>query len=194
VKAAVPAILGLVVLGGAALAGRAPAPAQPIEKAFARGGRIEFRLGAADYRISGRSEDKIRITWQAEKGDGAGVRVTADVSGSTAIVRTSSSDHNVHYTIDVPSRSDVDVDLSAGDIELRGIEGSKRLESWAGDVIIDVGKAEQYRQVDASVRAGDISAAPFNQSTGGLFRSVRWTGKGPYSLIVRLFAGDLTLR
>jgi hypothetical protein len=194
VKAAVPAILGLVALGGAAMGSTATAPAQPIEKAFARGGRIQLYLGAADYRIRGGSEDKIRVTWQADKGDGAGVRVTADVSGSTAIVRTSSPDHNIHYTIDVPSRSDVEVDLSAGDIELRGIEGSKRVESWAGDVIIEVGKAEQYRQVDASVRAGDISAAPFNQSTGGLFRSVHWTGKGPYSLTVRLFAGDLTLR
>jgi len=193
VKGAVSAILGLMVLGGAAMAATAPT-AQPIEKTFAPGGRIQFLLGAADYRISGGTGNKIRVAWQVDKGEAADVRVTADVSGSTAIVRTSSPHHSVHYSIDVPARSDVEVDLSAGDIELHGIEGSKRVESWAGDVIIDVGKAELYRQVDASVRAGDISAEPFQQSTGGLFRSVHWAGKGPYSLTVRLFAGDLTLR
>jgi len=194
VKTAVPAILSLVMLGGAAMAAHVPTRDQPIEKAFARGGRIGFRLGAGDYRISGATEDKIRVTWQVDKGDPGDVQVSADVSGTTAIVRTTSHHHSIRYSIDVPSRSDVEVDLSAGDIQVRGIEGSKRVESWAGDVIIDVGKAEQYRQVDASVRAGDISAAPFNQSTGGLFRSVHWTGKGSYSLTVRLFAGDLTLK
>jgi hypothetical protein len=29
---------------------------------------------------------------------------------------------------------------------------------------------------------------------GGLLRSFSWTGKGAYSLRVKLFAGDLTLR
>ena len=77
---------------------------------------------------------------------------------------------------------------------IRGIEGSKRVDIWAGDVAIDIGQPEQYHQVEASVRAGDISAHPFNFSTGGLFRSFKWTGKGPYSLQVKLFAGDLTLR
>ena len=77
---------------------------------------------------------------------------------------------------------------------MRGIEGNKRVDSWAGDVSIDIGQPEQYRQVDASVRAGDLNARPFNVSKGGLLRSFSWTGKGPYSLQVKLFAGDLTLR
>jgi len=29
---------------------------------------------------------------------------------------------------------------------------------------------------------------------GGLMRSFKWSGKGPYVLQVKLFAGDLTLR
>jgi hypothetical protein len=74
------------------------------------------------------------------------------------------------------------------------VEGSKRVESWAGDVSIDVGQPEQYRTVEASVRAGDLRAAPFNVQKGGLMRSFTWSGKGPYSLKAKLFAGDLTLR
>ena len=100
----------------------------------------------------------------------------------------------MHYTIDVPARSDIEIDLTAGDLDVRGIEGNKRVESWAGDVRIEVGRPDQYRSVEASVRAGDLNARPFNVSKGGLFRSFSWKGSGPYSLAVKLFAGDLTLR
>jgi hypothetical protein len=64
---------------------------------------------------------------------------------------------------------------------------------WAGDVTMELGDAELYRRVDASVRAGEISAQPFGRSTGGLFRSVRWDGKGKYTINASLFAGDLKL-
>ena len=110
------------------------------------------------------------------------------------LVTTGVKNGGVHFTIDVPARSDIDIDMTAGDLEVRGIEGNKKVGSWAGDVSIDIGQPEQYRDVEASVRAGDLSAAPFKVSTGGLFRSFKWTGKGPYSLQVKLFAGDLTLR
>ena len=38
----------------------------------------------------------------------------------------------------MPARSDIEIDLSAGDLDLRGIEGNKRVDTWAGDVTIDV--------------------------------------------------------
>ena len=58
---------------------------------------------------------------------------------------------------------------------------------------IDVGRAEDYNSVDASVWAGDIKAEPFNTVKGGLFRSFEWSGHGPYRLHARLKAGDLRL-
>ena len=117
-----------------------------------------------------------------------------EIHGKTAVLTTGGDTNHVHFTIDVPARSDIDVDLTAGDLEVRGIEGNKRIESWAGDVSIEVGRPEQYRSVNASVRAGDLNARPFNVSKGGLMRSFSWTGQGNYSLAVKLFAGDLTLR
>ena len=107
---------------------------------------------------------------------------------------TSGFRNGIHFTIEVPARSDIEIDLTAGDLEVRGIEGSKRIETWAGDVSVEIGQPEQYRVVEASVRAGDLTAAPFKVSTGGLLRSFNRTGNGPYSLKVKLFAGDLTLR
>ena len=135
------------------------------------------------------------MTWKSTRPESeASLRIDATVTGNSAVVKTTGVKNGLRFTIDVPARSDIEIDLTAGDLEVRGIEGSKRIESWAGDVSIDVGQPDQYKQVEASVRAGDISALPFNVSTGGLFRSFNWTGKGAYSLQVKLFAGDLTLR
>ena len=166
-----------------------------VERNFAKGGTIRMNLSAGDYRIGGRSEDKVRISWRGDTPeDAARVKAEIRVNGTAATLMTSGFKNGVHFTIDVPARSDIDIDLTAGDLEVRGIEGSKKVESWAGDVSIDVGQPEQYRSVEASVRAGDLRAAPFKVSKGGLLRSFKWTGSGPYSLQVKLFAGDLTLR
>ena len=166
-----------------------------VDKPFSKGGTIVMSLAAGDYRVSGRVEDRIRIAWRADRPEqAANLRANIEVSGQKAVLRTSGFRNGVHFTIDVPARSDIEIDLSAGDLEVRGIEGSKRVESWAGDVSIDIGQPEQYRTVEASVRAGDLRAEPFKVSKGGLMRSFTWTGKGPYSLKAKLFAGDLTLR
>jgi hypothetical protein len=168
---------------------------QPIDKPFSKGGVIRMKLAAGDYRIAGSSDDKIRVEWRANRADQASnLKAEADIRGTTAQITTSDFRNGVHFTIGVPARSDIDIDLSAGDLDIRGIEGNKRVASWAGDVKIDVGQPDQYRRVEASVRAGDLNAQPFNVSKGGLLRSFTWTGKGPYSLDVKLFAGDLTLR
>ena len=87
-------------------------------------------------------------------------------------------------------------------IEARDRDATERIEVRPfvgvglepGTIVFDIGQPEQYRFVEASVRAGDLTAAPFKVSKGGLLRSFTWTGKGPYSLKVKLFAGDLTLR
>jgi hypothetical protein len=76
---------------------------------------------------------------------------------------------------------------------VKGIEGDKRLDMWAGDVTIEVGDGQSYRQVDATVRAGEITATPFGRTTGGLFRSLHWNGGGKYTLHAKLAAGDLKL-
>jgi hypothetical protein len=168
---------------------------QPVDKPFAKGGVIRMKLAAGDYRIAGSSEEKIRIEWRADRADQAThLKADAEIRGTTAVIATSGFRNGVHFSIGVPARSDIEIDLNAGDLEVRGIEGNKRVDSWAGDVRIDVGQPDQYRSVEASVRAGDLNAQPFNVSKGGLMRSFSWKGKGPYSLAVKLFAGDLTLR
>jgi hypothetical protein len=168
---------------------------QPIDKPFARAGIVRMKLAAGDYKIEGSKDEKIRVEWRADRAEqAANLKAEAEIRGTTAVISTSGFKNGIHFSIAVPARSDIDIELTAGDLEVRGIEGNKRVETWAGDVNVEVGRTEQYGSVEASVRAGDLNARAFNVSKGGLMRSFSWKGKGPYSLSVKLFAGDLTLR
>ena len=173
-----------------------PRLSDSLERAFAPGGRIHMNLSAGDYRISGAKENRIHILWKVRNaGDLPRIRVQADVKGSEATLATATDGvrNGFEVEIQVPTRSGLRVRLTAGDLTVEGIEGNKDIESHAGDLTIDVGRAEDYSRVDASLWAGDLEAPAFNVSKGGLFRSFDWKGNGPYTLHAHLKAGDLRL-
>ncbi|MPY86972.1 MAG: hypothetical protein GEU99_03530 [Luteitalea sp.] len=169
--------------------------ANRLERPFAPGGRITMNLSAGDYTIEGSSDARIRLQWETrDPEDARDVKVQANVEGTDAQIKTDGPSNGFRVTIEIPARSDVSVRLSAGDLTLRDVEGHKDISAWAGDLKIGIGRAADYRRVDASVTAGDLQAAPFKVSKGGLFRSFTWEGSGRYDLRARLTAGDLTLR
>ena len=168
---------------------------ESLERAFSQNGRIRMDLSAGEYHISGSPDNRIRLEWSLR--DAAQlprVRARADVRDREATITTEGpSNKGLRVAIEVPKQADLYVRLTAGDLRIEGIKGNKDVELHAGDVRIDVGRAEDYRNVDASVWAGEIQAAPFQVNKGGLFRSFDWRGKGPYRLHAKLKAGDLRL-
>ena len=153
-----------------------------------------MRLSAGEYVIENSPDDQIRLAWQTRDPTAARrVRAHVNVDGTSADILTEGPSNGFDVTIAVPARSDLVIRLSAGDLTIRGIEGHKDVSAWAGDLKIGVGTATNYRAVEASVLAGEIRAAPFSGSTGGLFRSFHWSGSGPYELRARLTAGEITL-
>jgi hypothetical protein len=149
-------------------------------------------LGAAP---SGTPEEAITVRWDTRSPSDAG-RVQAEVvtDGASASIRTRGPRDGFRVEIDLPERSDIHLSLSAGDLKIRGLEGNKTVSMWAGDVLIEVGPAEQYKHVEASVRAGDLTMRAFGlENTGGLFRSRTWSGPGRYTIKATLTAGDLKL-
>jgi hypothetical protein len=165
-----------------------------IERPFAQGGRLTMRLSAGEYLIENSPDEHIRLAWQTRDPQAARrVRAQVDVDGTSAQIQTDGPSNGFDVTIAVPSRSDLWIRLSAGDLTIRGIEGHKDVSAWAGELKIGVGAATNYRSVEASVLAGEIQAAPFHGSKGGVFRSFLWSGTGPYELRARLTAGEITL-
>ena len=168
---------------------------ESLERAFSQNGRIRMDLSAGEYHISGSPDNRIRLEWSVrDPAQLPRVKARADVRDREATITTDApSNKGLKVAIQVPMQADLYVRLTAGDLRIDGIQGNKDVELHAGDVRIDVGRAEDYRSVDASVWAGDITAPPFRVNKGGLFRSFDWRGKGPYRLHAKLKAGDLRL-
>lgn len=165
-----------------------------VERPFARGGRIVMDLSAGSYAIRGGTVDRIRVRWETrDPRDMASVRTDVAVNGTNATIRTHGPKNNFRVEMDVPAVADIELDLSAGELSFRGVEGSKSVSMWAGEVTMEVGDPQLYRRVDLTVRAGEIQASPFGGSRGGLMRSFRWNGNGKYTIIARLFAGEVKL-
>jgi hypothetical protein len=178
----------------ATLPAEQPGPSSSLERRFEPGGQVKMDLSAGEYHIVGSDEDRILIEWSVrDAGRLSEVRVSADVDGSKATIRSRGPSNHFSVTITVPSRSDLDVRLTAGDLEIEGIEGNKEIRSRAGDIDIDLVRPEDYARVEASLWAGDLRAEPLGITKGGLFRSFEWEGKGRYGLYVSLLAGDVRL-
>jgi hypothetical protein len=187
------AMCAVVMVAGLIAPGAARAEEQKVERAFGTGRRVWMDLSAGNYKIRQGSDDKIVVRWESTDPDAGQMKVTLDARGADASILTHAQNGEFRVTIEVPSRTDLTVRLSAGNIGVEGITGDKDINSWAGNVDVEVKDRNEYRSVDASVTAGDLNASAFDTKTGGLFRSFSWKGPGKYKLEVRLTAGNLRL-
>ena len=166
-----------------------------LERAFPANGSLKMDLVAGDYRITGGPDPRVRIDWSARDAAALSkVRTHVDVRDRELRI-TTDGPHNrdLKFHIQVPDQSHLYVRLSAGDMKIENVRGNKDVELRAGDLRIDVGRADDYKRVDASLWAGDIKATAFRISKDGLFRSFDWHGPGAYRLHAHLMAGDLYL-
>jgi hypothetical protein len=168
----------------------------PIALDFPSGGQLDLRIRSAEIHIVGSDENKIVVRAEGSRGsDSTDIEAHFESSGDTGKLRVRGGpDNNLTITVQVPKKSNLRVQIFAGDVEINGITGDKDIELSAGDLTIEVGNAADYSHVRASVNTGDIDASPFGESRGGLFRSFEKFGKGKYKLMAHVGAGDLTLK
>jgi hypothetical protein len=179
------AILALVVAAGAA---------PNVDKPFVSGGSINLQLESGEYDIVPAADNHIRVTLGGNVGNAVAEVTTANNTADIK-VRNTPNHGNFHATIEVPKTSDLVLRFTAGDLNVGAITGNKDIQANAGDVKIEVNKADDYASVDASVSVGDLAAGPFAGKKEGLIgQSLNWTGKGKFKLRARLGAGDLKLQ
>jgi hypothetical protein len=191
------AFLGTVLIASALVAAadaQTAGDSNQIDRPFRSGGVIHLNLSAGAYRIVGDKAERIVVTWHTRRSEDRGrVRSNVETRDKEAYVKIDGPSNGFEVDIRLPVRSDLDLDLSAGDLRIREIVGSKTVDVWAGEVTIGVGDSSAYRKVEARVRFGELDARPFNVTKGGIFRSFRWEGRGGYDLRARLFAGEIRL-
>jgi hypothetical protein len=164
----------------------------PVEVKFPSGGRIRMDLCSAGIDLVGTDEPKLRVSYHPDRDN---VRVRIRVSGDRADLKVADCPrNNFRVTIEVPKASALYVRMMAGELNVRDVVGDKDVVLHFGQLNMDVGKAESYGHVDASVNSGELNASAFNTEKGGLFRSFDRSGPGKYRLHAHVGAGELDLR
>lgn len=164
----------------------------PVEAKFVSGGRIRMDLCSSGIEIVGTDDSAVRVSYYPERDS---VLVRLQISGDRADLRLTGCPHNnFQARIEIPKSSSLYVRMMAGQLDVWDVTGDKDVELSFGQLNLDVGKAEQYARVDASVNSGQIEASAFAVSKGGLFRSFEQRGPGRYRIHAHVGAGQLELR
>jgi hypothetical protein len=104
------------------------------------------------------------------------------------------SGNGVRVRIEVPRKTSLRVDMSAGEVKVEEITGDKDIDLYAGRIAISSTHPWDYRSVDVSVTVGAVKAPVYGAEKGGFFRGItRETGGGEYSLRAHVIAGEIDL-
>ena len=166
------------------------------QQKFISGGTIRLHMEAGGYTITPGDSENIVVTCRAHTEEQL-KRIKVEIKPTAAIadVYVSETPHNnFQATIAVPRHSNLWARLSAGELEVEGVEGDKNIELRAGRIQIDIPHPELYGSRDASVMTGSIESSAFHVSKGGLFRSFEQQGPGTYRLHAHVMAGEIDLR
>jgi hypothetical protein len=152
----------------------------PFAVDFPSGSKLRLHLRSGEFRIVGRSDNKITVHLAGRNADYArDLTVRFRRWGNDGDLRIfGGPKNNLEVTIEVPISAMLFVRMPAGDLSVEGVSGDKDIELHAGDLNISIGDAADYGHVDASVLSGDLEAPPFHESHGGLFRSFEKRGAG----------------
>ena len=168
----------------------------PFAVAFPSGQRLRMQLRSGAIQIKGRDDNKIGVHLEGRNAYNAqDLTVRFKHFAEHGDLEVYGGPKNeLQIVIEIPKDSNLYVRMPFGELTLDGVSGDKDVELHAGDLSIAVGQASDYKHIDASVISGDISAAPFDENHGGLFRSFSKSGNGKFQLHAHVGAGDLVLR
>ncbi len=170
----------------------------PFSVDFAPSGRLDLRVRSGGVRVVGTDQATISIDLSGRSVDDARTRdlkVVFEKKGGDAEMRISGGPKNgLTITVRIPATTDLRARIPFGDVVIENVVGNKDVSLHAGDLTVEIGDRATYSRVDASVFAGEVDAAVFDESHGGLFRSFHHDGRGTYRLLAHVGAGQITLR
>jgi hypothetical protein len=163
---------------------------------LASGKTLSLDMRSADVAIEGTESSKFTIRFEGEKADRAGeIKVTYKDKGDTVECGIKDGPRNdLRILIGVPQLTNLVVRMPAGVLEISEVKGSKDVRMRAGDLSIDLGDADDYASIDASVTTGEIDVSALGAETGGFFRKFHRSGPGTFRLLAHIGAGQLTIQ
>jgi hypothetical protein len=170
----------------------------PFSVDFAPQSRLNLRVRSGDVRVVGTDDDRISVDLSGSKVDDARTRdlkivFERKVDGAEMRISGGPKD-GLTITVNIPAQTDLRARVPFGEVVVENVSGSKDVRLHAGDLTVEVGDREAYARVDATVVTGEVDAAAFGETHGGLFRSFHHVGQGTDRLHVHVGAGQITLR
>lgn len=170
----------------------------PFSVAFAPQSRLDLRVRSGDVRVVGTDQDTISVDLSGSKVDDPRTRdlkIVFERKNGQAEMRISGGPKNdLTITVKIPAQTDLRARIPFGEVVVENVTGNKDVSLHAGDLTVEVGDRAAYARVDASVFTGEVDAAAFDETHGGLFRKFHHDGQGTYRLNAHVGAGQITLR
>jgi hypothetical protein len=173
--------------------------------------RVELRLPPGSVRIEASPDDRLRVELdlRCESDDGRcaeraeRVRLGSERQGNSLDVRVegvrtlSALKLRIRGRVLVPAGRSLEVDLPAGELDIRELRGDLHVEVGAGEVRITL-REDDVRSVRLGVGIGEasLSVAGRNiEGSGWLGQQVRWgEGTGPARVRIGLGVGELAVK
>ena len=174
---------------------------KPFAADFPSGGQIRMDLRSAGVTVTGSDDNKILVRVSARGSDVlSDVHISLKTNGNHGDLKvTGGPSNNFQIDIQIPRNSDLYARMFAGELDIRRVVGNKDLEIHFGQMDIALEHPDDYAPVRLSVNSGDLEAAAFNVSKGGLFRSFEMdsalhkNSPGKYSLYAHVGAGEIDI-
>jgi hypothetical protein len=170
----------------------------PFSVDFAPQGRLDLRVRSGDVRVVGTDQGTVSVDLSGSRVDDPRTRdlkIVFEGKDGNAKMRISGGPKDgLAITVRIPAKTDLHARIPFGEVVVKNVSGNKDISLHAGDLTVEVGDRAAYSRVDAFVFTGEVDAAAFDESHGGLFRSFHHTGQGTYRLHAHVGAGQITLR
>lgn len=101
---------------------------------------------------------------------------------------------NLKIRVEVPRKTNLGIQMPAGEVKVDEIVGDKDIELHAGQISISSAREWDYRNVSASVDIGQVNAQVYGADKGGFFRVFRKENAGgEYQLRAHVITGQIDL-
>ena len=171
---------------------------QTLDAPFRPSAMLTIDSRPAGIEIVGTDQEAIHISCTADDTDSARnirLRFSGTPNRAKLTITGAYLKHgNLKIRVEVPRKTNLGVQMPAGEVKVDEIVGDKDIELHAGQITISSARKWDYRNIDASVGIGGVNAQVFGADQGGFFRVFRKeNADGEYRLHAHVTTGQIDL-
>ena len=156
--------------------------------------KIEIHSTAGAVDIVGAEGGDVEVSAAGASASSRGIEVKIDRNHNPMRVDIRHIPEATRVEVKVPAGASIAVNMSAGELRIRGVKGDIGSLLRSGKMVIQVDSADSIRTADASVLAGQVTSPVFHIDNGGIFRRFVWTGHGTNRLVAHVSTGQLVVQ